>query len=94
MRKMRRRRRSEEEDEEAEEQSNYIVEELGRIRKGKLKRKKNPCRRKPLHVNFAAINYDQWIIAPPTYEVSGKKLLGTVWGDQYGVSHKLRTWEN
>lgn len=78
---MRRRRRSEDEDEEAEEQSNYIVEELGRIRKGKLKRKKNPCRRKPLHVNFAAINYDQWIIAPPTYEVSGKKLLGIVWED-------------
>ncbi|KAG8184294.1 hypothetical protein JTE90_008979 [Oedothorax gibbosus] len=63
-----RKRRSEEDDEEAEEQSNYIVEELGRIRKGKLKRKKNPCRRKPLHVSFAAINYDQWIIAPPTYE--------------------------
>ncbi|XP_055943285.1 bone morphogenetic protein 10-like [Argiope bruennichi] len=59
---------SEDEDEEAEEQSNYIVEELGRIRKGKLKRKKNPCRRKPMHVNFAAINYDQWIIAPPSYE--------------------------
>ncbi|XP_071038217.1 dorsalin-1 isoform X2 [Parasteatoda tepidariorum] len=63
-----RKRRSEDEDEESEEQSNYIVEELGRIRKGKLKRKKNPCRRKPLHVNFAAINYDQWIIAPPSYE--------------------------
>ncbi|CAL1272141.1 unnamed protein product [Larinioides sclopetarius] len=59
---------NEDEDEEAEEQSNYIVEELGRIRKGKLKRKKNPCRRKPLHVNFADINYDQWIIAPPSYE--------------------------
>ncbi|GFQ85737.1 bone morphogenetic protein 10 [Trichonephila clavata] len=64
----RRQRRSEDEDEEVEEQSNYIVEELGRIRKGKLKRKKNPCRRKPMHVSFAAINYDQWIIAPPSYE--------------------------
>ncbi|KFM66324.1 Bone morphogenetic protein 10, partial [Stegodyphus mimosarum] len=63
-----RKRRSEDEDEEAEEQTNYIVEELGRIRKGKLKKKKNPCRRKPLHVNFASINYDQWIIAPPSYE--------------------------
>lgn len=63
-------KRSEEDDEEAEEQSNFIVEELGRIRKGKLKKKKNPCRRKPLHVNFADINYDQWIIAPPSYEVS------------------------
>ncbi|GIX99559.1 bone morphogenetic protein 10 [Caerostris extrusa] len=61
-------RRSEDEDEEMEEQSNYIVEELGRIRKGKMKKKKNPCRRKPMHVNFAAINYDQWIIAPPSYE--------------------------
>ncbi|XP_035222369.1 bone morphogenetic protein 10-like [Stegodyphus dumicola] len=63
-----RKRRSEDDDEEAEEQTNYIVEELGRIRKGKLKKKKNPCRRKPLHVNFASINYDQWIIAPPSYE--------------------------
>ncbi|XP_054711026.1 bone morphogenetic protein 10-like [Uloborus diversus] len=63
-----RNRRSEDEDEETEEQSNYIVEELGRVRKGKLKKRKNPCRRKPLQVNFADIKYDQWIIAPPSYQ--------------------------
>lgn len=62
------RKRSEDDDEEAEEMSNYILEEPGTVKKGKLKKKKNPCRRRPLHVNFASINYDQWIIAPPSYE--------------------------
>lgn len=63
-------KRSEEEDEDQEEITNYIIEELGKkvTKKGKVKRRKNPCRRKPLKVNFADIHYDTWIIAPESYE--------------------------
>lgn len=32
------------------------------------RRKKNPCRKKPLYVDFASINYDEWIVAPPGYD--------------------------
>ncbi|XP_063985075.1 dorsalin-1-like [Diachasmimorpha longicaudata] len=32
------------------------------------RRRKNPCRRRPLYVDFSAINYDEWIVAPPGYD--------------------------
>ncbi|KAH0547217.1 bone morphogenetic protein 10-like [Cotesia glomerata] len=32
------------------------------------RRRRNPCRRRPLYVNFASINYDEWIVAPPGYD--------------------------
>lgn len=32
------------------------------------KKKKNPCRKRPLYVDFASINYDEWIVAPPGYD--------------------------
>ncbi|XP_067138163.1 bone morphogenetic protein 10-like isoform X1 [Centruroides vittatus] len=63
-------KRSEDEDEEQEEMTNYIVEELGKkvTKRGKVRRRKNPCRRKPLKVKFSDINYDTWIIAPESYD--------------------------
>lgn len=33
------------------------------------KRKRNSCRRTPLYVDFQEINWHQWIIAPPGYQV-------------------------
>ena len=67
-----RRRRSLEQEEE-EEESNIIstatnTEKIGKSRKNQ-KRHRNPCRRRPLFVNFSEINYDTWIIAPRGYEV-------------------------
>ncbi|XP_008560359.1 growth/differentiation factor 2-like [Microplitis demolitor] len=32
------------------------------------RRRRNPCRKRPLYVDFAAINYDEWIVAPPGYD--------------------------
>lgn len=56
--------------EEEEEESNIILpqDDVGRAR-SKKKRHRNPCRRRPLYVNFDEINYDTWIIAPRGYEV-------------------------
>jgi Transforming growth factor beta like domain len=34
------------------------------------KTNKNLCRRKPLYVDFAEIQYDSWVLAPTGYEVS------------------------
>lgn len=31
-------------------------------------RRKNPCRKRPLYVDFAKINYDEWVVAPPGYD--------------------------
>ncbi|XP_047494148.1 bone morphogenetic protein 10-like isoform X1 [Penaeus chinensis] len=44
-------------------------------RKGKRRRAKNACKRKPLKVDFEDIGWHKWIIAPPSYEAyqcSGK----------------------
>ncbi|XP_069995178.1 bone morphogenetic protein 10 isoform X2 [Penaeus vannamei] len=44
-------------------------------RKGKRRRAKNACKRKPLKVDFEDIGWHKWIIAPPAYEAyqcSGK----------------------
>uniref|UniRef100_A0A6V7KCF8 TGF-beta family profile domain-containing protein n=1 Tax=Bracon brevicornis TaxID=1563983 RepID=A0A6V7KCF8_9HYME len=32
------------------------------------RRRKNPCRKRPLYVDFSTINYDDWIVAPPGYD--------------------------
>lgn len=41
----------------------------GNLSPSRLRRIRNTCRRRPLYVNFADINYDTWIIAPSGYEV-------------------------
>ncbi|KAL3273614.1 hypothetical protein HHI36_015046 [Cryptolaemus montrouzieri] len=54
-----------------EEETNNIWDDLvsKKIHEKKLKRSKNACKRKPLHINFAEINYDEWIVQPSGYEV-------------------------
>ncbi|KAK0175393.1 hypothetical protein PV327_009144 [Microctonus hyperodae] len=32
------------------------------------RRRRNPCRKRPLYVDFATINYDEWVVAPPGYD--------------------------
>ena len=43
-----------------------------RYRRGKSRRRprRNPCRRKPMYVSFADINWHTWIIAPRGYQVN------------------------
>jgi bone morphogenetic protein 10 len=41
------------------------------------KTNKNLCRRKPLYVDFAEIQYDSWVLAPTGYEVSKKSTFPT-----------------
>lgn len=41
-----------------------------RGRKGRKRRAKNGCKKKPLKVDFKDIGWDTWIIAPPSYEAS------------------------
>ncbi|XP_046407313.1 protein decapentaplegic-like [Ischnura elegans] len=60
--------------EEYEEETNMIwsrVPELPRFKElsgAKKKPPRNSCRRQPLYVDFAEINYDTWIVAPDGYE--------------------------
>ncbi|XP_034947109.1 inhibin beta A chain-like [Chelonus insularis] len=48
-------------DEEADENSSPTWPESKR-------RRRNPCRKRPLYVDFATINYDEWVVAPPGYD--------------------------
>ena len=46
---------------------------LSRVKRSKAKKKKarrSNCRRKPLQVKFRDIDWDSWIIAPQSYDVS------------------------
>ncbi|KAK9885313.1 hypothetical protein WA026_010807 [Henosepilachna vigintioctopunctata] len=57
-------------DEDYEEETNSIWDEIvsKKIYSKKLKRIRNTCNRKPLYINFADINYDEWIVQPSGYE--------------------------
>lgn len=54
-----------------EEETNKVWdgEQTMKIQLKKLKRLRNTCRRKPLYINFADIDYDVWIVQPTGYEV-------------------------
>ncbi|KAK4290612.1 hypothetical protein Pmani_036501 [Petrolisthes manimaculis] len=39
-------------------------------RRGRKRRAKNGCKKKPLKVDFKDIGWDRWIIAPPSYEAN------------------------
>lgn len=58
-------------EEDYEDESNNIWDELlsRKNHEKKLKRLRNVCKRKPLYVDFAEINYDEWIVQPRGYEV-------------------------
>ncbi|CAL7950193.1 unnamed protein product [Xylocopa violacea] len=52
-----------------------IQEDESEEDEGPRRRRKNPCRRRSLYVDFALIAYDEWVVAPPGYEAyqcSGK----------------------
>ncbi|XP_044758823.1 bone morphogenetic protein 10-like [Coccinella septempunctata] len=57
-------------DEDYEEESNSIWDDLvsRKTYEKKLKRIRNICKRKSLYVDFAEINYDEWIVQPRGYE--------------------------
>ncbi|XP_063244229.1 growth/differentiation factor 2-like [Bacillus rossius redtenbacheri] len=38
------------------------------------RRRRNACRRRPLYVDFAEIEYDSWIVAPSGYEVRASRV--------------------
>ncbi|MPC14632.1 Bone morphogenetic protein 10 [Portunus trituberculatus] len=42
----------------------------GRGRRGRRRRAKNGCKKKPLRVDFKDIGWDDWIIAPVSYEAN------------------------
>ncbi|XP_066994602.2 bone morphogenetic protein 10 [Anabrus simplex] len=69
---IRRKRNAELEDYE-EETNNVWDEDTNRARMSSAsarrnRRLRNSCRRRPLYVDFAEINYDSWIVAPDGYE--------------------------
>lgn len=49
--------------------SDRLEEIVSRVKRGKSMKRRNICRRKPLEVNFADLNWDTWIIAPKSYQV-------------------------
>lgn len=65
-----RKKRSIEDDYEEETNSLWDDEVQKKYQNKKLKRIRNTCKKKPLYVNFAEINYDDWIVQPSGYEVS------------------------
>lgn len=58
-------------EDEYEEESNVIWEDdvSKKAYVKKMRRKRNSCRRLPLYVDFAEIEYDTWIVQPRGYEV-------------------------
>ena len=48
----------------------YYEFENKRPKRSRKKSRRNSCRRKPMYVDFQAINWDMWIIAPQGYQVS------------------------
>lgn len=58
-------------EEEYEEETNNIWDDTKYFR-NHLKKIRNSCRRRPLYVNFAEIEYDLWIVQPSGYEVKQK----------------------
>lgn len=57
-------------DEDYEEETNRIWDEGSkRVLTKKMKRLRNSCKRRPLYVDFAEIQYDSWIVQPTGYEV-------------------------
>lgn len=60
--------------EDYEEESNNIWDDdrapaATELQARRGKRQRNTCRRRPLYVDFSAIHYDTWIVAPNGYEV-------------------------
>ncbi|KAF2884916.1 hypothetical protein ILUMI_21250 [Ignelater luminosus] len=70
-----RKKRNVEEDYEEETNKIWDNEQQNKAQVKKIKRLKNTCKRKPLFVDFAEIQYDAWIVQPSGYEAyqcSGK----------------------
>ena len=57
------------EDDYEEETNNVWDEEVKRANFRKHRRLRNTCKRKPLYVDFAEIQYNTWIVQPAGYEV-------------------------
>lgn len=63
-------------EEEYEEETNNIWEDDYKSKtalRTRMKRVRNSCRKRPLYVNFAEIEYDVWIVQPTGYEVNKSK---------------------
>lgn len=65
-----RKKRNVEEDYEEETNKIWDNEQQNKAQMKKIKRLKNTCKRKPLYVDFAEIQYDAWIVQPSGYEVN------------------------
>lgn len=55
--------------EEYEEETNQVWNAHKAAPRGKPRKVKHFCKRRPMYVEFSDINYDTWIVAPNGYQV-------------------------
>lgn len=53
----------------------HVLHRVKRAKRNRKNRRNNNCRRKPMYVNFAEINWNDWIIAPRGYQVTSMRKL-------------------
>lgn len=64
-------------DEDYEEATNKLWDDDGVSKASvrRMKKMRNTCKRKPLYIDFAEIQYDSWIVQPSGYEVNIERII-------------------